>query len=132
MKVYAQDGEFELTPELVRGLAAQYPSVNVRRELERMFLWSYKASPRKRWRNALRGIEAWLKKEAGRIAAKKESERQQTKRTEVQYLQGVKTAGVSTAWWSSESGTLEYGRSKGMLPRAGESMSEYRARLRAA
>lgn len=132
MKVYAQDGEFELTPELVQGLAAQYPAVNVRTELHKMFLWSYKQSPRKRWRNALRGIEAWLKKESARAIAKKESARQQSKRTEVAYLQGVKTTGVSTAWWSSEEGTLAYGRSKGLSPRAGESMSDYRARLRAA
>ena len=42
MKIYAQDGEFELAPELVRSLCATYPTVNVRRELERMHLWTLK------------------------------------------------------------------------------------------
>lgn len=37
-----------------------------------------------------------------------------------------------TAWWTTESATLQYGASKGVQPRPGEDMQTYRARLRAA
>lgn len=131
MKVYAQDGEFELAPELVRSLAATYPTVNVRRELERMFLWTLK-NPARRWEKPLRGIEAWLKREARRVAERKETERQEKKRTEQRYLSGVKTSGVSTAWWSSDEATLAYGREKGVPAKPGETMANYRARLKGA
>ena len=130
MKVYAQEGEFELDPELVRGLAATYPSVNVRRELERMFLWTLK-NPSRRWERPLRGIEAWLKREAKKIAARKESERQVTKRTEVAYLRGVPTKGQAP-WWASDEGTMEQGRKLGIPAKPGESMSSYRQRLKGA
>ena len=131
MKVYAQDGEFELTPELVRALVATYPSVNVRRELERMYLWTLKNAAR-RWTNPVRGIEAWLKREARKIAARKESERQQVKRTEVSYLKGVPTKSSDPPWWATDEGTLTYGRQKGVNPKLGETMANYRQRLRAA
>lgn len=36
------------------------------------------------------------------------------------------------AWWTSEEGTLEYGRKKGVPARPGEDLATYRARLRAA
>ncbi len=36
------------------------------------------------------------------------------------------------AWWSSDQDTLAYGNQKGLRPRPGESMNEYRGRLRAA
>lgn len=131
MKIYAKDGEFELAPELVRSLCATYPAVNVRRELERMHLWTLKNAAR-RWERPLRGIEAWLKKEARRISALKETQRQEKKRTEQRYLSGVKTSGVSTAWWSSDEATLAYGRDKGMPAKPGETMPNYRARLKGA
>lgn len=35
-------------------------------------------------------------------------------------------------WWESDQLTLAYGNQKGMRPRPGETMQEYRARLRAA
>lgn len=129
MKVYALEGEFELDPELVRSLVATYPAVNVRRELERMHLWTLK-NPARRWSNPIRGIEAWLKKASKAAAQRKENEKQQAKRTEKQYLQGVKTSGVSTAWWASDEGTLQRGRQMSIYPRPGESMSDYRTRLR--
>lgn len=131
MKVYAQEGEFELDPELVRSLCSTYPAVNVRRELERMHLWTLK-NPSRRWTNPLRGIEAWLKRTQATVLKAKETERQWRKSQESAYLRGVKTTGVSTAWWSSDEATLEYGRKKGVNPRPGESMPDYRARLRAA
>ena len=34
------------------------------------------------------------------------------------------------AWWTTEQGTIAYGASKGLPPRPGEGMSEYRERLR--
>ena len=131
MKVYAQEGEFELAPELVRSLAATYQSVNVRRELERMHLWTLK-NPSRRWSNPLRGIEAWLKREARKIAARKESERQQVKRTEVSYLKGVPTKSSDPPWWATDEGTLKRGREVGVPAKPGETMANYRARLRAA
>lgn len=130
MKVYAQEGEFELDPELVRSLVSTYPSVNVRRELERMFLWTLK-NPSRRWGNPLRGIEAWLKREAKKIAARKESEKQQTKRTEVAYLRGVPTKGQAP-WWASDEGTMAYGRERGIPAKPGETMANYRQRLKGA
>ena len=131
MKVYAQEGEFELAPELVRSLAATYQSVNVRRELERMHLWTLK-NPSRRWSNPLRGIEAWLKREARKIAARKESERQQVKRTEVSYLKGVPTKSSDPPWWATDEGTLQHGQRLGVPAKPGETMANYRARLRAA
>lgn len=41
-------------------------------------------------------------------------------------------AAVVQAWWSSDQGTLDYGASKGISAKPGESMASYRARLRAA
>lgn len=37
---------------------------------------------------------------------------------------------VVQAWWTSDNATLAYGSSKGVQPRPGESMSDYRDRLR--
>lgn len=36
------------------------------------------------------------------------------------------------AWWTSDAETLKYGASKGIHPRPGEAMPDYKARLRAA
>jgi hypothetical protein len=41
-------------------------------------------------------------------------------------------ASVRSAWWTSELGTMAYGRDRGITPRPGEDMAAYRARLRAA
>lgn len=37
---------------------------------------------------------------------------------------------VVQAWWTSDNATLAYGSAKGVQPRPGESMSDYRDRLR--
>lgn len=37
-----------------------------------------------------------------------------------------------TAWWTTDEATLQYGKDRGMEPRPGESMAEYRRRLKAA
>ena len=132
VKVFARDGEFELTPELVRSLIATYPTVNVRRELERMYLWTFK-NPSRRWDLPLRGIESWLRREEKRAAERKATARQQQKANELAYKQGVRPqGGVSTAWWSTDEATLAYGRQKGIEPKRGESMPAYRQRLKGA
>src|SRR6185369_17875007 len=41
-------------------------------------------------------------------------------------------ATVIQAWWTSDEGTAQYGASKGIPAKPGESMASYRARLRAA
>lgn len=38
----------------------------------------------------------------------------------------------TVAWWSNDQDTLAYGNQKGLRPRPGESMGDYRSRLRAA
>jgi hypothetical protein len=42
------------------------------------------------------------------------------------------TPTVIAAWWSSDDATLAYGRQKGVLPKRGESMPDYRRRLKGA
>jgi hypothetical protein len=128
VKVFAKGGEFELDPALVRSLVATYPAVNVRRELERMYLWTLK-NPSKRWDLPLRGIEGWLKRETKRALEKKATAKQAQKANEVAYKQGVRPQVVG-GWWSSDEATMQYGRQKGIHPRPGESMASYRARLK--
>jgi hypothetical protein len=128
MKVYAKDGEFELDPELVRSLIATYPACNVRRELERMHLWTLK-NPSRRWDLPLRGIESWLRK-ATRQALEKKVAKKSTREAEVAYASGVRTfKPVTEAWWTSDNGVLARGRQLGLDPRRGESMSNFKTRV---
>ena len=129
MKVFSKDGEYELAPELVRSLAATYPAVNVRRELERMYLWTLKNESR-RWELPLRGIEAWLRKAQKAALEKRASDRQRVNANKAAYLAGVKPRQiVHDAWWTSEDGILRRGRELGLEPRRGESMANFKGRV---
>lgn len=130
MKVFAKDGEFELTPELVRSLIATYPAVNVRRELEKMYLWTFK-NPSRRWDLPLRGVEAWLRRATKAVKEKRaENDRVRAKENEIAYKNGARTkVGVTEAWWTSDEGVLKRGRDLGMEPKRGESMPNYKARV---
>jgi hypothetical protein len=129
LKVYAQEGEFELDPELVRSLVATYPAVNVRRELERMYLWSLK-NPSRRWANPLRGIEAWLKRASKAVLEAKAKQKNSTRQNQALYAQGARTRTIVTdAWWTSEEATMRKARELGMPARPGESMADWRRRL---
>lgn len=129
MKVFAKDGEFELAPELVRSLVATYPAVNVRRELERMYLWTLK-NPSRRWDNPLRGIEAWLRRATKQALEKKATARQQAKQDEADYRSGVRPKVLVTeAWWTSEEGVIRRGRELGLEAKRGESFANFKARV---
>lgn len=129
VKVFAKDGEFELAPELVRSLVATYPVVNVRRELERMYLWTLK-NPSRRWDLPLRGIEAWLRRAEKAAFEKRATARQEAEAAKQSYLAGVQPkAKVTDAWWTSEEGVLRRGRELGLQPRRGESAANYKTRV---
>ncbi len=53
-----------------------------------------------------------------------------TFKTWVRNARAKATVSATPQWWTSESATLAYGASKGMHPRPGEEMSQYRDRLR--
>lgn len=42
------------------------------------------------------------------------------------------TQKTAVAWWTSDEATIEYGNKRGLPPRRGESIFDYRARLRGA
>lgn len=129
VRVFAKDGEFELAPELVRSLVATYPAVNVRRELEKMYLWTYK-NPSRRWDLPLRGIEAWLRRAEKAVLEKRATDRQRVQQNKADYVSGVRPQlKVTDAWWTSEEGILRRGRELGLEPRRGESSANYKTRV---
>lgn len=129
MKVFAKDGEFELDPDLVRALIATYPAVNVKRELEKMWLWTFK-HPTRRWELPLRGIESWLRREQKKALERKATPRQQAKQNEADYKAGVRPRiAVTEAWWTSDEGVMKRGRELGLEPKRGESMANFKARV---
>lgn len=128
MKVFAKDGEFELDPQLVRSLVATYPLVNVRRELERMYLWTFK-NPAKRWELPLRGIEAWLRRESKKAQERRAAQKAPPRVQSLEYGAGRLKPVVTDAWWTSEAGILRRGRELGLDPKRGESMASFKTRV---
>jgi len=69
----------------------------------------------------------WLAK-PGRDGTK--LDRNLTFKTWVRNARAKATVNTTPQWWTSESATLAYGASKGIHPRPGEEMNQYRERLR--
>lgn len=133
MKVFTRDGEFELTPEMLRGLAATYPAVNVRRELERIYWWSWKNESR-RWQDPVRGIEAWMKRATKfALESRSKNSRARAEADKQAYLSGVRPrAIVKDAWWVSNEGVEKRARELGLQARAGEGWAQFKARVQQA
>ena len=133
MKVFTKDGEFELTPEMVRGLQATYPAINVGRELQRIYWWTYKNVSR-RWQNPVLGIEAWMRRATkGALESRLKNSRAAADRSKQAYLSGVKPREiVKDAWWCSNEGVERKARELGLQARAGEGWPQFKARVQAA
>lgn len=132
MMIFVKTGEYELTPELVRSLAATYPAVNVRNELARMYLWTLK-NPSRRWELPLRGIETWLRKASKKALEAREKNRAiKAKQDEQNYLNGMKArklTPVTDAWWTSDAGVNRKAAELGMVARPGEGWPQFKARV---
>lgn len=121
LRVATADSWFELRPELVQALVAEYPTVDVRRQIAKMLLWC-EANEARRWRRPMAGIKRWLDKEAKREA----------KRSAVRAPRGTRAARATRdvlPWWKTTAGWAEQGELHGVLTRDGELFLEYRARV---
>lgn len=133
MKVFTRDGEFELTPEMVRGLQATFPAINVGRELQRIYWWSYKNASR-RWQNPVLGIEAWMRRAMkATLEARQKNSRAKAEDAKRQYLSGVRPREiVKDAWWCSNEGVERKAHELGLQARAGEGWQQFKARVQLA
>ena len=114
----SSDGTFDLTPDMIQSLRLKYPHTDVDKELALIHLWLHR-NPSRRWTRTLSGVEAWFK----RVEAK-------------QVQKGAKlhivTTKQSAEWWATDATTIAYGERNGKPARPGETMADYRRRLRSA
>lgn len=114
MRLPTSEGHLDLSPDHIEAFAKKYPYTDVRAEFGRMLIWLEK-NPSGRWKLPWRGIEKWLAKAETKNRARGVSR---------------KTAIEIEAWWTSDSSTLKKGAELGLAPRPGESMAQFRDRVR--
>ena len=118
MKIPTKDGYFEVDNEMLSALKKVYAYTDVVLELSKMIV-RFESKPARRWktRTFMVGATKWLKKE-----------------NEQAKINGgrIRQPKIMDAWWTSDPSTLHHGESIGIKPRPGETMAQYRDRLKAA
>lgn len=107
MHLPTKSGAVELPEAAVAGLRVKYRGVPVDDQLALMALW-LEQHPTKRPANVWRFVDNWLRK----VQPKK-----------------APMVDVEKGWWATDSKTLDYGVHVNIMPRMGETMSDYRERL---
>lgn len=101
-------GAEEISETTISALQTKWPTKNVRSELDRAHLWLLRNAA-SRPANVWRFIDNWLRK-----------------CPDVRKPQPT----IVEAWWTTEARTINYARSLGMEARPGESMEQFRDRIR--
>lgn len=108
VQIETSDGPFEITDVLERAWQIKYPTADLRREHPLMVLWLTK-HPARRPKNAIRFIEAWLKR---------------TEAQERRNLEETSKRGAASA--------ARIGERFSVVPRPGESQEHFNRRVIAA